>query len=247
MNRTNFKNKTEKGITLIALIITIVVLLILAAVAISSITNDGILSYANNAATGYQEAQGKENGILQEYEDVLIGANKGFKKYSITDTVKLKDKDGNIHDFYVIEDSDESQSKLTLMAKKCIDPDTFIQTDSEYEVAFSSNSYWEDKPESEWEDLNQLTVPDGVTSIVTTAKEYGEQLFGVETGRLLTEKEAEDLVPDEGAEDYDEKYAMVFGDSTNGYLYYWLGSACNDGRVFCQRLRRRRLLRLRLL
>ena len=44
------KTKMEKGITLIALIITIVVLLILAATAISSITNDGVLQYAQNAA-----------------------------------------------------------------------------------------------------------------------------------------------------------------------------------------------------
>ena len=128
MNRTNFKNKTEKGITLIALIITIVVLLILAAVAISSITNDGILSYANNAATGYQEAQGKENGILQEYEDYLTGVNKGFKAYGITDTVKLKDKDGNIHEFYVIEDSDASQPKVTLLAKNSISNSKFSDT-----------------------------------------------------------------------------------------------------------------------
>ena len=59
------KTKIEKGITLIALIITIVVLLILAAVAISSITNDGILQYAQNAAKDYNQAVKNEQLTLE--------------------------------------------------------------------------------------------------------------------------------------------------------------------------------------
>ena len=43
--------RQEKGITLIALIITIVVLLILAAVAIGTVTNSDIIGYANQAKT----------------------------------------------------------------------------------------------------------------------------------------------------------------------------------------------------
>ncbi len=67
--------KTNKGITLVALIITIVVLLILAAVAISSITNDGILHYAQNAASSYNQAQRNEAGILEGYLDYLDQQN----------------------------------------------------------------------------------------------------------------------------------------------------------------------------
>jgi len=61
--------KEQKGITLIALIITIVVLLILAAVAISSISNDGILHYAQNAADSWNKAQADEQGTLSGYVD----------------------------------------------------------------------------------------------------------------------------------------------------------------------------------
>ena len=43
----------NKGITLIALIITIVVLLVLASVAIAAIKGDGIISHAKNAKTQY--------------------------------------------------------------------------------------------------------------------------------------------------------------------------------------------------
>lgn len=57
----------QKGITLVALIITIIVLLILAVVAIAAVSNDGIIDYAKNARSDYNEAQVKENGILDDY------------------------------------------------------------------------------------------------------------------------------------------------------------------------------------
>ena len=65
------KTKQQKGITLIALIITIVVLLILAAVAISSIQNDGILHYAQNAADNWNKAQANEQAMLGDYMNYL--------------------------------------------------------------------------------------------------------------------------------------------------------------------------------
>jgi len=65
------KSKTQKGITLIALIITIVVLLILAAVAISSIKNDGILHYAQNAADNWNKAAQNEANMLGDYLNYL--------------------------------------------------------------------------------------------------------------------------------------------------------------------------------
>jgi len=65
------KTKVEKGITLVALIITIVVLLILAVVTISSIQNDGILSYAENAAAKYNKAVKDEEGLLGYYQGYL--------------------------------------------------------------------------------------------------------------------------------------------------------------------------------
>ena len=67
------RTKMEKGITLIALIITIVVLLILASVAISSIQNDGILSYAENVANKYNQSQRNEQSIFDSYLGYLKG------------------------------------------------------------------------------------------------------------------------------------------------------------------------------
>lgn len=49
--------KAEKGITLVALVITIIVLLILAVVSISLVMTSGIDKHAQNAADLYNEAQ----------------------------------------------------------------------------------------------------------------------------------------------------------------------------------------------
>ena len=63
--------KNNKGITIIALIITVVILLILATVAITSIRDTGIIEYANNAATSYKDKQDEEAGLLNGYKDIL--------------------------------------------------------------------------------------------------------------------------------------------------------------------------------
>ena len=80
------KTKVEKGITLIALIITIVVLLILAAVAISSIQNDGILHYATNAADNWNKALANEANTLGDYVNYLnsIGSGSGNGSGGVT-------------------------------------------------------------------------------------------------------------------------------------------------------------------
>ena len=65
------KSKAQKGITLVALIITIVILLILAAVAIDAIQNENILSHVKNATEKYNQAVQKEQEMLNEYTNFL--------------------------------------------------------------------------------------------------------------------------------------------------------------------------------
>lgn len=64
------KNKQEKGITLIALVVTIVVLLILAGVSINLVlNNNGVISKAKDAKNQYAEAQTNEEKQLNEVAD----------------------------------------------------------------------------------------------------------------------------------------------------------------------------------
>ena len=54
-------NKNERGITLVALIITIIILIILAAVTINALTHDGLADMAIKGAQDYDKAQQNEN------------------------------------------------------------------------------------------------------------------------------------------------------------------------------------------
>ena len=68
--KTKIKNKQEKGITLIALVVTIVVLLILAGVSISLVlNNNGVISKAKDAKNQYAEAQTNDEKQLNEVSD----------------------------------------------------------------------------------------------------------------------------------------------------------------------------------
>ena len=69
MNK-KLKIKQEKGITLIALVVTIVVLLILAGVSISLVlNNNGVISKAKDAKNQYAEAQANEEKHFNEVTD----------------------------------------------------------------------------------------------------------------------------------------------------------------------------------
>ena len=98
------KSKAQKGITLVALIITIVVLLILAAVAISSIQNDGILQYAQNAADNWNRAAANEQAMLGDYLNYLnnMGSGNGGVDIDVTDgtTMFAKTTNTKIEDIY---------------------------------------------------------------------------------------------------------------------------------------------------
>lgn len=61
--------KKEKGITLVALVVTIIVLLILAGVAISlSIGNNGIFNRAQNAAGTWKNAEANEATTMNQFD-----------------------------------------------------------------------------------------------------------------------------------------------------------------------------------
>ena len=95
----NKKLNTNKGITLIALIITIIVLLILAEVAIRAVTGNGILGYAKNARYNYEAAQTNEQETLQSYTDYIeneLGTKPNSNEGEEILTVELKLDEANV-------------------------------------------------------------------------------------------------------------------------------------------------------
>ena len=65
------KAKKERGITLVALVITIIILLILATISIQSLTNTGLFKNAQKAKDETQKAAENQAKLLNEYEDEL--------------------------------------------------------------------------------------------------------------------------------------------------------------------------------
>ena len=96
------KNK-NKGITLVALVITIIILLILAGISISALTNTGIFGKAKDAKNASENAEKEQKQTLSEYEKELnkytaqeLTNDKVNKVLSETENTILKDVNGNI-------------------------------------------------------------------------------------------------------------------------------------------------------
>ena len=104
------KIKNQKGITLVALVITIIILLILATISIQSLTNTGLFSKAQEAKEKMQNAEENQAKMLNEYEDELNKYISGtvketFKGTTVADAIQYGDvlnKDDNteLHDAY---------------------------------------------------------------------------------------------------------------------------------------------------
>ena len=127
-------SKKNNGITLVALVITIILLLIIAGVSISALTNTGIFEKANDAKKASENAEIEQGQKISEYEKELnkyiaqeLTSNMIDKVLSTTENKVLKDSKGNIFTVpagfkvtndattvdqgIVIEDATESETK----------------------------------------------------------------------------------------------------------------------------------------
>ena len=102
------KIKNNNGITLVALVISIIILLILATISIQALTNTGLFAKAQEAKEKTQNAEENQAKTLNEYEDELNKYISGDVKtpikkvtdnidsvLSTTDNTKLEDAYGN--------------------------------------------------------------------------------------------------------------------------------------------------------
>lgn len=74
MIKVKNKNKKilqQKGITLVALVITIIILLILSGIAISALSGSGLFEKAKLAKEKQENAQIEENARLEEYTNLI--------------------------------------------------------------------------------------------------------------------------------------------------------------------------------
>ena len=188
MSKKKLKAKTrEKGITLIALVITIIVLLILAGITINSVIGSkGILNNAKKATTAYTNAEAKEKAalILQEYEIQKAAAEaEGKTPESEEDFLKRKKDNGDIDDYKINGDGTPSEitiggNKVPIIDGKPSDPQ---KPDNGNNTGSSSGSNpgstGGESPSSSGDDPKPLTnkTPAG-TKVGTTANIDGQTL-----------------------------------------------------------------------
>ena len=290
--------KQKKGITLIALVITIIVLLILAGISISMLSGDnGILRKAVDAKTWTENSQITER-IQLAYHSALTGGQGSYTKESLEAELKnefgennynVDDSDNdnwvlsakengkeqsvtipagqkkeeetfktykvgdevtiNGEHFYVIYDSNETESTVRVLSKECIDTVNLVQLIGENNwnnglTAFSTSNYWVDSNDNLLSkygnaypaDLtidSNLTEEDGqVKKALYISQQYGKK-FGAEESRLLTYEEAREL---------ENCGLCIVSNNTNvswddyNYdgkeLHYWLGSAADNENVY---------------
>ena len=84
--KRKFKNTKQQGITLIALVVTIIILLILAGVSIAMLTgNNGILTQAQKAKEETENASGSETADLANFESLINQYQSNIKIEQVTD------------------------------------------------------------------------------------------------------------------------------------------------------------------
>ncbi len=107
-------NKSNKGITLIALVVTIIVLLVLAGISISMLTGqNGILNRAQEAKQNTATAQKDEDNKLQGYKNIIksyadnLPIREDTTPYLPNSTFSYKE--GDLSKGLVINDSDQNE------------------------------------------------------------------------------------------------------------------------------------------
>ena len=146
----NKKIKLEKGITLIALVITIIVLLILAGISIALLTGDnGILNKASEAAEQTNVASAKEQVELlisayvsDYYNEYYVNGNKEIDK-NVGDYVLEKLADGGKTEDYTVNVSGKTVtvSKDGKEVAKCTIQDNGA-VEWEKNIEEQSNIFW---------------------------------------------------------------------------------------------------------
>ena len=158
------KIKTNNGITLVALVITIIILLILATISIQSLTNTGLFSKAQEAKEKSQNAEENQAKTLNEYEDELnkyisSTVKETFKGTSVTNAIQYGD----------VLNKDDNTELQDAYGNKIVVPAGF---------KIVSNS-----------DTNNATTVDKgiVIEDVTTGATAGSQFVWVPVGKIFTD------------------------------------------------------------
>ena len=160
------KTNGQKGITLVALVITIIILLILATISIQSLTNTGLFAKAKEAKEKSQNAEENQEKTLNEYEDEL-------NKY-ISGNVKTLQADGSWN------------SSKKVNSPQLMEGMTGIYWDkdgNEIEVTANNQDSWYDYNKQEWANAVTKDSNGNITGYFVWIPRYA---YKIESGRYTS-------------------------------------------------------------
>ena len=173
------KNK-NKGITLIALVITIIILLILAGISISALTNQGLFKNAKAAQNSTEKAEKEQGQILNEYEDEInkyLGNSKEESKVpTVEESIK---KNGALSTTDNTELKDAKNNKIVVPAgfkivNGATTVDKGIVVEDVTETATKGSQFV-------WIPVGTITKADGTTATITLGRYDFNSTTGVES------------------------------------------------------------------
>ena len=170
----------DKGITWIALVITIIILLILAGISISALTNQGLFKNAKAAQNSTEKAEKEQGQRLNEYEDEInkyLGNSKEpFKGITVEEAMKyndvLNEKDNT-------ELKDAKNNKIVVPAGfKIVDGATTVDKgiviEDVTETATKGSQFV-------WIPVGTITKSDGTTATITLGRYDFDSTTGKES------------------------------------------------------------------
>ena len=173
------RNK-DKGITLIALVITIIILLILAGISISALTNQGLFKNAKIAQNATEKAEKEQGQRLNEYEDEInkyLGNSKEESKVpTVEESIK---KNGALSTTDNTELKDAKNNKIVVPAgfkivNGATTVDKGIVIEDVTETATKGSQFV-------WIPVGTITKSDGTTATITLGRYDFNSTTGVES------------------------------------------------------------------
>ena len=173
------RNK-DKGITLIALVITIIILLILAGISISALTNQGLFKNAKTAQNATEKAEKEQGQRLNEYEDEInkyLGNSKEESKVpTVEESIK---KNGALSTTDNTELKDAKNNKIVVPAgfkivNGATTVDKGIVIEDVTETATKGSQFV-------WIPVGTITKSDGTTATITLGRYDFNSTTGVES------------------------------------------------------------------
>ena len=171
--------KETKGITLIALVITIVVLLILAGVVIATLNgNDNIIKNANTAVGKYNEKVNEEQGVLDTLEEKLREYTNGGSSNPTTPeepgtppTTPTVDSNGLATTPTTIKPSTNNANNLQIVIPAGFAP-AILQTGTTRSLPGQDGSVKNKMPASQWNNITAEDINKGIVVVDADGNEF---------------------------------------------------------------------------